>query len=96
MLYDYRGISGFLGVTLSWIHPIHQNLHRTQWPRVGSNVDYKVCFRLRDPAPLMQTLEGPGFNYQRSFFSYRFLTQLLLLQECYWALFCDLDNGANK
>ena len=29
----------FLEVTLSWIHPIHQNLCRSQWPRVGSNID---------------------------------------------------------
>ena len=54
MLYDCRDIGGFLEVTLLWIHPIHQNLCRTQWPRVGSNIDSRDyrCLRLRDPAPL--------------------------------------------
>ena len=32
-------IGGFLEVTLVWIHPIHQNLCRTQWPRVGNDID---------------------------------------------------------
>ena len=41
MLYESRDIGGFLGVTLFWIHTIHQNLYRTQWPRVGNNVDYR-------------------------------------------------------
>ena len=39
MLYDYRDIGGFLEVTLMWIHPIHQHLYRTQWPRVGKSID---------------------------------------------------------
>ena len=39
MLYDGRDIGGFLEVTLVWIHHIHQNLRRTQWPRVGNNID---------------------------------------------------------
>ena len=39
MLYDCRDIGGFLEVTLVWIHPIHQNLNRTQWPRVDNNID---------------------------------------------------------
>ena len=39
MLYDCRDIGGFLEVTLLWIHPIHQNLCRTQWPRVGNEID---------------------------------------------------------
>ena len=38
-LYDCRDIGGFLEATLVWIHPIHQNLCRTQWPRVGKNAD---------------------------------------------------------
>ena len=38
MLYECRDIGGFLGVTLLWIHPIHQHLCRTQWPRVGNNI----------------------------------------------------------
>ena len=41
MLYDCRDIGGFLEVTLVWIHPIHQNLYRTQWPRVGNNIDFR-------------------------------------------------------
>ena len=36
MLYDCRDIGGFLEVALVWIH---QNLYRTQWPRVGNNID---------------------------------------------------------
>ena len=56
MFYDCRGIGGFLEVTSVWIHPIHQNLCRTQWPRVGNNIDSRdnrfVYGRLRDPAPL--------------------------------------------
>ena len=36
---DCREIGGFLEVTLVWIHPIHQNPCRTQWPRVGNNID---------------------------------------------------------
>ena len=32
-------IGGFLGVTLLWIRPIHQNMCRTQSPRVGSRID---------------------------------------------------------
>ena len=39
VLYDCRDIGGFLEVTLVWIHPIHQNIYRTQWPRVGNNID---------------------------------------------------------
>ena len=39
MLYDCRDIGGFLEASLVWIHPIHQNLYRTQWSRVGNNVD---------------------------------------------------------
>ena len=39
MLYDCRDIGGFLEVTSLWIHPIHQNLCRTQWPRVHNNID---------------------------------------------------------
>ena len=34
-----RDTGGFLEVTLVWIHPIHQNLCRAQWPRVGNNID---------------------------------------------------------
>ena len=30
-----------LEVTLLWIHPIHKNLCRTQWPRVDNNIDYR-------------------------------------------------------
>ena len=41
MLYDCRDIGGFLKVTFLWIHPIHQNLCRTQWPRVDNNIDYR-------------------------------------------------------
>ena len=41
MVYDCRDIDGYLAVTLVWIHPIHQNLCRTQWPRVGNNIDSK-------------------------------------------------------
>ena len=37
--YDCRDIGRFLEVTLEWIHPIHQNLCRTGWQRVGNNVD---------------------------------------------------------
>ena len=39
MLYDCRDIDGFVEVTLMWIHPIHQNLCRAKWPRVGNNID---------------------------------------------------------
>ena len=39
MLYDCRDIGGFLEAILLWIDPIHQNLHRTQRPRVGNNKD---------------------------------------------------------
>ena len=41
MLYDCRDIGGFLEITYSWSHPIHQNLCRTQWAHVGSNIDYR-------------------------------------------------------
>ena len=37
--HDCRDIGGFLEVILVWIHPIHKNLCRTQWPRVGNNMD---------------------------------------------------------
>ena len=37
MLWDCRDIGGFLEVPLVWIHPIHQNLCRRQWPKVGNN-----------------------------------------------------------
>ena len=40
MVYDCRDISGFLEAILMWIHPIHQNQYRTQWLRVGNNIDY--------------------------------------------------------
>ena len=52
MLYDCRDIGGFLEVTLVWIHPIHQILCRTQWSRVGNNIDSIV--RLREPSPLTE------------------------------------------
>ena len=39
MLYDCKDIDGFLEVSLVWIHPIYQNLYRTQWPRVGNDID---------------------------------------------------------
>ena len=39
MLYDCRDISGVLEEALVWIHLIHQNLCRTQWLRVGNNID---------------------------------------------------------
>ena len=39
MLYDCGDTGGFLEATLLWIHPIHQNLCRTQWPRVDNNID---------------------------------------------------------
>ena len=54
MLYDCRDIGGFLEVKLEWIHPIHKNPGRTQWPCLGNSIDLrdkKVCLRLRDPAP---------------------------------------------
>ena len=41
MLCDCRDIGGFLEVAFFWIHPIHQNLCRTQWPRVGDNIYYR-------------------------------------------------------
>ena len=41
MLYDCRDIGGYLEIPFLWIHPIHQNLCRTQWPRVGNNIDYR-------------------------------------------------------
>ena len=41
MLYDGKDIGRFLEVTLVWIHPIHQNLYRTQWPYVGNNIDFR-------------------------------------------------------
>ena len=41
MSYYYRATGGFLGITLLWIHPVHQNLCSTQWPRVGNNIDYR-------------------------------------------------------
>ena len=40
-MYDCRDIGGFSEVTFLWIHPIYQNLCRTQWPRVGNNIDYR-------------------------------------------------------
>ena len=36
MFYDSRDIDGCLEATLVWIHPIHHNLCRTPWPRVGN------------------------------------------------------------
>ena len=39
MLYDCRDTGGFLEVTFVWIHSIHQNVYRTQRPRVGNNID---------------------------------------------------------
>ena len=39
MLYDCRDIGWLLEVAFVWIHPIHQNLCRTQWPRVSNNID---------------------------------------------------------
>ena len=39
MLCDCKDIGGLLDVTFLWIHPIYQNLYRTQWPRVGNNID---------------------------------------------------------
>ena len=59
MLDDCRDIGRFLEVTLMWIHPMHQNLYRTQWPRVGNNIDYrdnKDCLQLHDPAPLTEKI----------------------------------------
>ena len=41
MLYDCIDIGGFFEVTLLWIHPIHQNLCKTQWSRVGENIDFR-------------------------------------------------------
>ena len=38
---DCKDIGGFLEVTLSWIHPIHQNQSRRQWSRVGKNIEYR-------------------------------------------------------
>ena len=39
MLYNCKDIDGFLEVTSLWVHAIHQNLCRTQWPCVGNNID---------------------------------------------------------
>ena len=55
VLHDCKDIGGFLKVALVWIHPIHQNLCRTQLPRVGNNIDsrdnrFNYC--LRDVAPV--------------------------------------------
>ena len=41
VFYDGRDIGGFLEVTLLWIDPIHQNVYRAQWLRVGNNIDYR-------------------------------------------------------
>ena len=40
-LHDCREMGGSVDVTLLWIHPIHQNLCRIQWPRVGNNIEMK-------------------------------------------------------
>ena len=35
-----------LEVTLVWIHPIHRNLRRTQWPRAGNGVSGRVAYKV--------------------------------------------------
>ena len=91
MLYDCRDIGGFPEVTLVWIHPIHRNLHRTQWPRVGNNIDSRdnrfvygyVTLSLYDSNIRNMPVRGLYGNENPSSHSFWSMNYLLLKLELY-------------
>ena len=78
-------MDGFLEVTLVWIHPIHRNLCKTQWPRVGNNIDSRDNMFVYG---FVSGLQMRGWGEALKFFLHQFEVLSVPLPDPRPVLFC--------